>query len=225
MKMLSAMILLCVVLFAFTSCTKEGADTPAKDNGDNAAANNDAEIPVADETPGAPAANPEPISFLNKAETGERNNYNGSVGYEIYCLADIQVSAVGRPLNGEMNGNHMIYIWDAGSETLVASAEVTPASPLDGLGFKTAQLKEPVILKKGESYRIVSAEYKDGDKWYDVGVAETDDIPDLQPNGECEIITPAFTGDGQHDLYPENQWNPGGLRGYVGVTFYYVPVS
>ena len=207
--------MICVLTLAFSACADDKEDGNNDDvKGDDAAAENQPEESA-----------PEPQSFLKKAETGERNNYNGSVGYEILCLSDITVSAVGRPLNSEMNDSHTVYIWEVSTQNLVASAEIKPDAPLDNLGFKTARLSSPVTLKAGESYRIVSSEYKDGDKWYDVGTAETDPIPDLQPNSECEIVTPAFSGENEHGSYPNNQYNPGGLRGYVGVTFYYLPVS
>jgi len=215
LKILSAAILLCVILFAFASC----GDDEAQDNADNNGSG---------ENGGSSgSADPEPKSFLKKAETGDRNNYGGSVGYEISVLADMQVTAVGRPVSGEMNQAHTIYIWEVSSQNLLASAEVTPDSPIDSLGFKTAQLSSPVILKAGEFYRIVSAEFVDGDMWYDVGTAADDPIPDLQPNDEAMITTPVFTGEGadEQGSYPANEWNPGGIRGYVGVTFYYVPVT
>ena len=206
-KILAAALMICVVVFALAACgNDDGNETGG--NGANGA-----------------DAGPAPVSFLQKAETGERNDYNGSVGYEILCNTDIEVTAVGRPLNSEMNQSHTIYIWQVSSETLLASAEVTPDSPLDSLGFKTAQLNSPLVLKAGESYRIVSAEFNEGDMWYDIGTSADDPIPDLQPRGEAVITTPVFTGEDAHGSYPSNEYNPGGVRGYVGATFYYVLVS
>jgi len=163
---------------------------------------------------------PPAISFMKEAATGDRNNYGGSVGYEFECLADMTVASVGRPLNGEMNNSHTIRIWQSSTETLLASAEVTPDSPLDTLGFKTADLDTTLTLKAGEKYRIVSSEENEGDKWYDVGVAEGD-APDLKPTDDAKITTPVFTGEGAWDTYPGNVHNPGGIKGYTGVTFYY----
>jgi len=212
LKILTAAIMLCVVLFAFASCGDDNNDTQ-ENGGGNAGNDNDEN------------AGPAPVSFLQKAETGDRNNYGGSVGYEILVNADIQVTAVGRPVSGEMNQAHTIYIWEVSSETLLASAEVTPDSPVDSLGFKTAQLGSPIILKAGESYRIVSAEFDGGDMWYDVGVEDSVGIPDLQPTASATITTPVFTDGEAHGSFPGNVHNPGGIRGYVGVTFYYIPVS
>ena len=198
-KLISLLLIISMVFLlgvTFAACEKKDEDGGGEDGGAKA------------------------ISFLKEAATGERNDYAGSVGYEVKCLADMTVSAVGRPLNGEMNNSHTIYIWEVSSQTLLGSAEVTPESTLDDLGFKTAQLSSPISFKAGESYRIVSSESAEGDKWYDVGVEEND-APELVPTADCEIITPAFTGEDVAS-YPANEHNPGGKnKGYVGATFYY----
>ena len=159
-------------------------------------------------------------SFLIEAATGDRNNYSGSVGYEFECIKDMSVSTVGRPLNGSMKHEHTVYIWDVSTTALLASAEVRPDSPLDNLGFKTAHLDKTITLKAGGKYRIVSSETAGGDSWYDV-----DQTYNLIPTADCKITTPAFTGEGANDLYPTNQWDPGGIKGYTGVTFYYIVES
>ena len=160
-------------------------------------------------------------SFLNTAATGDRNNYNGPVGYEFQCNADMTVTFVGRPLNGSMVNAHVIYIWDVSTQSLLATAAVMPDSPLDALGFKIAPLAAPLVLKKDQQYVIVSSEQTDGDKWYDVGLADGD-VPELSPTPDCTIISPQFGNETEYDLYPANQFNPGGQnKGYVGVTFYY----
>jgi len=212
LKLILSALLLCCLLFMLASC---GDD--AQDNGGDSGGG------AADNGGGNEPAEPEAKSFLKKAETGERNDYNGSVGYEILAVEDMQVSAVGRPVSGSMDQSHTIYIWEVGTETLMASATITPDSPTDALGFKTAKLDGQILFKAGESYRLVSAEYKDGDMWYDIGTAADDPIPDLQPNAEAEISTPVFTGEDAHDSYPGNTFNPGGIRGYTGLTFYYIP--
>jgi len=155
-------------------------------------------------------------SFIIEAATGTRNDYNGSVGYEFECLADMTISYIGRPLNGEMNQSHTVYIWEAGTMTLLASAAVGPDSPLDELGYKVAQLDKQVKLLAGERYRIISSETAGGDSWYDV-----DQPYNLVPTEDCQIITPVYTDEGAHASYPKNTYDPGGVKGYVGVTFYY----
>ena len=208
-SLLVIIAMICLSVVSFAACNDNG--------GDNAAGSNGAENAEGE-------AGPEPQSFLREAATGDRNNYGGSVGYEFEVLSDITVSAVGRPLNGEMNRPHTIRIWEVSTQTLLASAEVTPDSPLDALGFKTAPLNAPLMLKAGERYRIVSSEEVDGDMWYDVGVSE-DDAADLVPSNTALITTPVFTNENEWDSYPANEWNPGGIRGYVGATFYYLLTS
>jgi len=205
-KIIAMILIICIaiipVLVSFTACEKK------EENG------------------GSSSSGPQPKSFMKEAATGERNDYGGSVGYEFECLADMTVSAVGRPLNGEMNNSHVIRIWEVSSQTLLASAEVTPDSPLDALGFKTANLSNNITLKAGEIYRIVSAEEKEGDKWYDFGTS-ADQFPDLVPTDDCKIITPVFTGESEWDSFPMNAYNPEGAvnKGYTGVTFYYLLAS
>ena len=160
-------------------------------------------------------------SFLKKAESGERNDYAGGVGYEFTCLEDINVYALGRPLNTTMEEDHRIFIWDVETQELVTWATVTPASPVDDLGFKKVNLSEAVTLKKDSTYRIVSEEFLYGDMWYDFGTAPNDYA--LSPEDVCTINTPAFTPADAQDTYPANQYDPGEANeGYVGVTFYYM---
>lgn len=138
------------------------------------------------------------------------------MGYEFECLTDVTVSHVGRPLNGTMNHSHTVYIWSAGTTSLLASAVVSPDSPVDEQGFKVAQLDAPVTLQAGQRYRIVSSETIGGDRWYDV-----DQDYDLIPTADSQITTPVYTDPGAHTSYPRHTYNPGGVKGYVGVTFYY----
>lgn len=172
-------------------------------------------LPAQDENPLADLPS-EVKSFITEAATGTRNDYNGSVGYEFECLTDMTVSYVGRPWGGAMNQSHTVYIWEVNTMTLLASATVGSDSPLDGLGYKIAQLDKPVNLHAGEKYRIVSSETTGGDRWYDVSQSYN-----LIPTGDCQIITPVYTDEGAHLSYPKNTYNPGGVKGYVGVTFYY----
>lgn len=241
-KIIALLLIICMatlpVQISFTACEnkteddKNSATSAIEEENKEENGANEENLETAEPEPEPePETEPEPTesaadiianakSFLKEAATGERNDYTGAVGYEFQCLADITVIAVGRPLNGEMYDSHMIYIWSVGSTELLAAAEVTPKSPLDELGFKVARLDTPVMLKSGESYRIVSSEYAGGDQWYDVGTTP-DGSPELLPNDECMIIIPAFSGE-DTEVYPENQYDPGGInKGYTGVTFYY----
>ncbi|MCL1848977.1 MAG: DUF5011 domain-containing protein, partial [Clostridiales bacterium] len=155
-------------------------------------------------------------SFLAEAPSGSRNDYDGSVGYEFECLMDMTVSLVGRPQNGQMNDSHLISIWHAASQEVVAAAVVYPDSPLDGAGFKVVELDEPVILHEGQRYRIVSAETYGGDRWFDISQAGS-----FLLTGSATVTTAAYTDSGDPTQYPGNS-NAAGAKGYVGPTFYYV---
>jgi len=236
-RLLAAAILICAMLFALISCGSDEDKTASEQNEstDQPAAETSAAEKATTEqgTTAAPTTEKEdPIqnidatSFLKVAETGERNDFTGSLGYEFTCTTDMKVVALGRPVNGKMYDPHTIDIWEVSSKTLVASAEVNPESPRDALGFKFAYLKEPITLKAGEVYRIASSEEAGGDWWYDCGVSgDEEDIPDLQP-GDSGAVTRCVFTDAPGE-YPSNGWNPGEKsgRGYVGPTFYYVPAA
>ena len=155
-------------------------------------------------------------SLLLEAPTGTRNDYNGAVGYEIECLADMTVTHLGRPLNGAMNDTHRVSIWNTKTNILVAYADITPNAPLDAAGFKIAELEIPVILQKGEKYRIVSAESTGGDKWYDVRDAQV-----MTLSGDFRFTTSVYSYVGGHNTYPSFTFDPVGVRGHVGATLYY----
>ena len=237
--LISVAILFCFALLAFASCASD-KDEPASESNDAeeqpASEANGGDAPSEQSTTAEPTT-PEPkteepisdidaTSFLKVAEIGDRNDFTGSLGYEFVCQADVQVVAVGRPINGKMYDPHTIDIWEVGTKTLLASAEVAPDSPRDALEFRFVYLDEPIILKAGESYRIASSEEAGGDWWYDCGsTGDEEDIPDLQPGESGQILNCVFTGDVGE--FPSSAWNPGEKsgRGYVGPTFYYVPVS
>jgi len=87
---------------------------------------------------------------------------------------------------------------------------------MDDAGFMMADLDNVITLYAGDRYRIVSSETHGGDSWYDVS-----DAYNLIPTADCRITTPVFTNEMETDEYPANVWNPGGIKGYTGVTFYY----
>jgi len=155
-------------------------------------------------------------SLVLQAPPGERNNYNGSVGYEIEALADMTVTHLGRPLNDTMNETHMVYIWHVGTGSLIASGNVRPDSPLDAAGFKVVELAAPVTLKRGERYRIVSDETVGGDKWYDI----TDTFI-MTLSADARFTTSVWANEGGFGVYPSNSLVPVGIRSHVGATFYY----
>jgi len=167
--------------------------------------------------PQTPADIPSELkSLLLEAPAGTRNDYNGSVGYEVECLADMTVTHLGRPLNGTMNDTHRVSIWNTKTNLLVALADIKPNSPLDSAGFKVAELDVPIVLQKGEKYRIVSAETSGGDSWYDVRDAQV-----MILSGDFRFTTSVYSYVGGHNAYPSFTFDPVGIRGHVGATLYY----
>ena len=153
-------------------------------------------------------------SFLSEALFGTRNDYTGSVGYEFELKTDVIVTALGRPQNEMMKQSHMIYIWSVRDQSIVARAEVTPNSYLDEMGFKKIDLDIPILLYSGEKYRIVSDEISGGDAWYDVR-----DTKEMTLSDVGDFTTSVWSE--QHGHYPVNTYDPIGIRGHVGLTFYY----
>ena len=128
------------------------------------------------------------------------------------------VTHLGRPLNGTMNSAHRVSIWNTRTGALVAAADIGTGAPLDAAGFKVAALSAPAALKNGEKYRIVSSETRGGDKWYDVRDAHV-----MTLSNDCRFTTSAYSFEysGGYDVYPSYTYDPVGVRGHVGVTFYY----
>ena len=94
---------------------------------------------------------------------------SGTFGYEFIPSQNIVVTALGRAVSGSMNQNHTIYLWQVSTQSLVASAIVTPASPTDALGYKYTTFGTPVNLTNGTTYRITSDESEGGDPFMFVG--------------------------------------------------------
>jgi len=179
-------------------------------------------VPAPDQAPADTYTPPAGFqSYLAEAPTGTRNNYTGIVGYEIQCVNDMTVTALGRPLNGAMNDSHRLDIWSATTKTLAASATVTPDSPVDSLGFKVAKLDKPITLKAGEKYRIASRETSGGDAWYDIT-----DPTQMRPSADARVTTSIYTNPNDTASYPLNTYDTNGIKGHVGVTLYYeVPAA
>ena len=106
-------------------------------------------------------------AFTNFFTASYTGTYYGtlSVGYEFTPTQNISVTALGRSVAGSMNQTHAIYIWQVSTQTLVASATVTPASPTDACGYKYTTFATPVALTGGVTYRICSDERAGGDLW------------------------------------------------------------
>jgi hypothetical protein len=108
-------------------------------------------------------------NFFRQSYTGSRNNYTGYVGFEFTPSSSITVTALGRPVSGSMNNNHVVDIWSASNQQIIASVTITPSSNMDPLGYKYEALPSSVTLNAGTAYRIASWEKSGGDAWMDEG--------------------------------------------------------
>ncbi|MHB9132386.1 MAG: LamG-like jellyroll fold domain-containing protein [Armatimonadota bacterium] len=145
-------------------------------------------------------------NFLTASYTGTRNNHTGYLGYEFTPASSFTVTALGRSVSGAMTQNHAVKIWRISDQTEVAAVTVTPASPVDALGYKYELLGTEVTLASGVTYRIGSYETSGGDQWMDIGaisgssLATIDraiySVGDTYPNytgaAGCAYVPPTF---------------------------------
>ncbi len=131
-------------------------------------------------------------------------------GYEFVPARDITITALGRALGGDWKSSHVIRIWRVSDKTEVASVPVWISSKIDGIGVRYEKLPSPVVLQKGESYRITSTEYAGVDDTYIVG--------DLQST-DAAMITHAIRMTG-YDGFPD-VIDLDGEKGSGPPTFYY----
>ena len=170
-----------------------------------------------------------PVSALTEAAQGPRADFTGSLGYSFTVRQDIVVTSLARPSNpdfGGMNQEHTLYIWDVASQEIIATALVTPDTPIDALGFHAVQLEEPVTLVEDTEYIVCSDEFADGDCWYDIdslGKTPNDGVMHT-PSELIRMDRPKFAS--SNGAFPSSTYNPPEKNeGYVGVSFYYYTVA
>ena len=116
---------------------------------------------------------PQPIApnYFNTSNNGNENSISGFVGYQFTIKSenDITLFGLGRFTNGVLKDNHIVNLWSVDDQKIIASATITPASQFDGFGYQYEILSNPIILKTGKSYRIVSQEMAGGDSWKKLG--------------------------------------------------------
>ena len=101
---------------------------------------------------------PSPISY---------NGYNGWLGYQFTMTADVEITALGRPIGAAFSQTHevAIYVTPYGSGNKIATVSITPSSPTqDGSAYEI--LGSPVTLTNGTTYRIAGNEFTSGDQLY-----------------------------------------------------------
>lgn len=110
---------------------------------------------------------------------GDRNDYNGKVGFAFVAQSDFTIDRLGRAVspvfyhNGELVAEHVVELWrqdGASSGTLLASVTVGPDSPRDEMGYAFEFLADKLDLVEGQAYRLVTTEFSTGtagDPWRD----------------------------------------------------------
>jgi len=103
--------------------------------------------------------------------SGDRNNYNGRVGFAFVAQSDFVIDRLGRAVSpryhdGELVVEHTIELWrqdGASSGVLLGSVTVGPDSPRDEMGYAFEWLDENLQLVEGQAYRLVTTEFSTGD--------------------------------------------------------------
>lgn len=149
--------------------------------------------------PQSNAAQPFFTGFWN----GNRNNWNGEVGYDFRANQAFSITLLGRALyNGALNEGIMVSLWSTETQTLLASVPVGPDSLVDG-NYAYASLPAAVQIESGKEYRITQQCYNGmPDMWYDRG-----EFAESQANSVATFIGGVYrAGNG----YPVN--NDGSYR-------------
>jgi len=134
-----------------------------------------------------------------------RNNWSGWTGFAFTLKYDIKVSALGRLRVQANSATHELALFESGLK--LASASVDMAKEvIDGLGFAYVGLAEPITLKAGVKYYLVSMEKMGGDQFIDV-------------SGLSLAVDPV-AGD-VHEAYMsplDGVWHEGKLMSYGGTS-------
>ncbi len=154
---------------------------------------------------------PSSKGLFTRNHAGQRNDFSGQVGFEFVPAADISVTALGRSVSGgAIRRPHAVTLWDCTTEKPLGRVMVSPASSKDDQGFACEMLATPSQLTKGRSYRLTSAEEKDGDPMMDLGdLREHLAVADLGPGVYS-------TGDG----FPDQTYG-GDEQGYGVPTLHF----
>eukprot|EP00435_Cladocopium_sp_Y103_P038047 s32_g10.t1 len=84
---------------------------------------------------------------------GKRNDYEGEAGFKILPEMDFEITALGRCAEPPLMEAALVSVWETKSQECLASALVGPTSRVDGF-YAWEPLMEPVVLKKGQEYRL-----------------------------------------------------------------------
>ncbi|ETW08019.1 hypothetical protein, variant 1 [Aphanomyces invadans] len=111
-------------------------------------------------------------NVFSKLYTGEKDHFEGQIGFQFEAMASFTLVALGRSVNPARNGGkllhkHTVRLWDEASQALLGSVTVSTSSPSDGMGYVYDYLDTPLRLSHGKLYRLTTQEFANGgDPWY-----------------------------------------------------------
>ncbi len=122
--------------------------------------------------PEPPPALPKLESFVTTCFAGQQRQITmedwrleQQMGMEIVPERDLDVHGLGRCIEGAWNACHAVRLWDVEGPTLLAEETVLISSPRHASGCRFAPLAEPVRLRAGRRYRLLSVEYEEYDRY------------------------------------------------------------
>jgi len=123
------------------------------------------------------------MNFLDDYIPGNRNNWNGEVGFQFIAKQDFTITHLGRGSGGTLNENADVTLWDVSTERRVARVSVGPGSRYND-NYHFEPLSEPLLVTRGTTYRITQACITGMTPWYDGTPPSTfnwnDEIADIE---------------------------------------------
>ena len=92
-------------------------------------------------------------NFFDGYVQGERNNYQGNIGFRFTAVQDFEIHRLGRGSRGTLNETTVVTIWEVSTENSIGSVSVGPSSTLDG-DYHYEDLENPIAITAGKEYSI-----------------------------------------------------------------------
>ncbi|CAH0486993.1 unnamed protein product [Peronospora farinosa] len=111
-------------------------------------------------------------NVFHQLYTGEKDHFEGQIGFQFEATSSFTIVALGRSVNpnrhgGRLTREHLIRLWEEGSQLLVAQVAVGGSSKKDALGYALEMLSSPAKITQGKLYRLTTQEFANGgDPWY-----------------------------------------------------------
>lgn len=147
------------------------------------------------------AAWPEPKPPLPKLESFVTKCFQGvqrpiemeswrlerQMGMEFVPRRDLVVHGLGRCIDGQWNACHVVRLWDVEGPELLAEENVLISSPRHSSGCRFAPMVEPVRLRAGRRYRLLSVEYEEQDRYLPRGrMTDHTDAAEITSAAYCQ---------------------------------------